>query len=185
MAALRAHWPLTVSLATLWLAIAALLAASLAATDGHIVYALDDPYIHMAMAKNLAQHGVFGVTRYEFTSTTSSPLWTVLLALSFAAVGVRDAIPLLINVALATGVVILAYRIVDARSSSQLVTCGVLLCLIFLTPLPALVLSGTEHLLQTLLCLAFAWQTARIAAAPRQNISAWLYLLAPLASAVR
>ena len=185
MAALRAHWPLAAGIATLWLAIAALLAASLAATDGHVVYALDDPYIHMAMAKNLAQHGVLGVTRHEFTSTTSSPLWTLLLALSFAAFGVRDGIPLLINVALATGVVVLAYRIIDARSSSRLATCGVILALIFLTPLPAMVLSGTEHLLQTLLCLAFAWQTARIAAAPRQNVSAWLYVLAPLTTAVR
>ncbi len=99
---LRRHWPLALALALLWLAIAALLAASLAATGGRVVYALDDPYIHMAMAKNLAQHRVLGVSRYEFTSTTSSPLWTLLLALLFAAAGVRDEIPLLVNLALAS-----------------------------------------------------------------------------------
>jgi hypothetical protein len=30
-------------------------------TNGHFVYSLDDPYIHLAVAKNLARHGVWGV----------------------------------------------------------------------------------------------------------------------------
>jgi len=34
--------------------------AATARTGGRLVYPLDDPYIHMAMAKNLSLHGVWG-----------------------------------------------------------------------------------------------------------------------------
>src|SRR6266851_2122500 len=56
---------------------ATLLMLSLARTQWHLVYPLDDAYIHMAIAKNLAQHGVWGVTSHEFTSCSSSPLWII------------------------------------------------------------------------------------------------------------
>jgi hypothetical protein len=44
--------------------------------NGHVSYTLDDAYIHMAMAKHVAQDGVFGITPYEFSASSSSPLWT-------------------------------------------------------------------------------------------------------------
>lgn len=47
---------------------------------GHYVYALDDAYIGAAMAKNLALYGVWGATSHAFTSSTSTPLWLLLLA---------------------------------------------------------------------------------------------------------
>jgi len=65
---LLAAWPLLICLTLFWTIVAVLLIASLRRTSGHLVYALDDPYIHMAMAKNFSQHGVWGVTRYGFTS---------------------------------------------------------------------------------------------------------------------
>lgn len=67
--------------------------ASYEANDRNLVYTLDDPYIHMAIAKNLANHGVFGVTRYEFSSATSSPLWTLLLSATYKVLGVCDWAP--------------------------------------------------------------------------------------------
>jgi len=67
---------------------------SYSANQSHLVYALDDAYIHMAIAKNLTLHGVFGVTRYHFSSSTSSPLWTLLLAACFKVLGVRDQHPM-------------------------------------------------------------------------------------------
>lgn len=48
------HWPLALAVLILWAVMAIQLRQSLALNDGHLVYALDDPYIHMAMAKNLA-----------------------------------------------------------------------------------------------------------------------------------
>src|SRR4051794_39850568 len=75
-------------------------------TQGHLVYALDDAYIHMAIAKNLALHGVWGVQAGTFSASSSSPLWTLLLAGWFRAAGVSDAAPLLMNTAIAAACVI-------------------------------------------------------------------------------
>ena len=65
------------------------------------MYALDDAYIHMAVARSLARHGVWGVTPYAFTSSTSSLAWPLLLALADLVVGVRAATPLVLNLAFA------------------------------------------------------------------------------------
>ena len=49
------------------------------ASGGALVYWIEDAYIHLAMARNLALHGVFGATPHEFTTSSSSPLWVLLL----------------------------------------------------------------------------------------------------------
>lgn len=65
--------------------------------EDRFVYPLDDTYIHMGMAKNLATHGVWGVNRYHFSSSSSSPLWTLTLAGAYLVTGVREATPLILN----------------------------------------------------------------------------------------
>src|SRR5688500_6460269 len=80
-----------------------LLWVSLARTGGTFVYAQDDPYIHLALARTLADHGVWGIRPAEFTSASSSPLWTLLLAalwkLGAQAVWVPFALNILLGVA--------------------------------------------------------------------------------------
>jgi len=89
--------PVATALALLVAIYVGLLAVSVVRNDGHLVYALDDAYIHMAMAKNLATHGVWGVTPNGFTSSSSSPLWVLLLAVSYRLLGVTHLVPLLLN----------------------------------------------------------------------------------------
>ena len=90
--------------------VAALYGTITARTDSVHVYLLDDPYIHMAVAKNLAQHGVWGPTRYAPGFASSSPLWVLLLAGSYLVVGVRDLIPFAFNVIFGLGIVALLFR---------------------------------------------------------------------------
>jgi hypothetical protein len=47
-------------------------------TGGHFTYTLDDPYIHMAVAGQLA-HGHYGINASEWSSPSSSVLWPFLL----------------------------------------------------------------------------------------------------------
>lgn len=183
--AIRRHWLLLVALGLLWLTIAVLLFRSLSRNQGHLVYALDDAYIHMAMAKNLARYGVWGVTRYEFSSSSSSPLWTLLLALVYAIFGVNDASPLLLNILFATLIVIAVYRILS-RSQPPLPAATmlfVLMSIIYLTSLPALAFVGMEHTLHTLVTLLFVYLAASVLAQegpafPRAD-AVWLLVLAP------
>lgn len=54
--------------------------AVVVARSGGFVFVLDDPYIHLAMARNLSDHLTFGLTPGVYESASSSPAWTVLLA---------------------------------------------------------------------------------------------------------
>jgi len=152
----RRRGPLGVALAILIVAVGVLGAWSSRHSAGHLVYALDDAYIHMAMARNLAEHGVFGVSRYGFTSSSSSPLWTLLLAGLFALLGPRDWFPLAVNVLFAASLLMVADRVLQAhavRPQSRLLAMA---AIVVLTPVPPLVLVGQEHLLHATLTLAFA-----------------------------
>lgn len=60
-------------------------------------YTLDDPYIHMALAENIAR-GHFGVNLGEVSNPSSSVLWPWLLA-AFEKVGLILWAPLLVNIA--------------------------------------------------------------------------------------
>jgi hypothetical protein len=134
--------------------VGALLGSSLRLTEHRLVYPLDDAYIHMAVARNLAEHGVWGVTRYGFTSSTSSLLWPLILAGTDAAVGPSEALPLALNVVAGVLALAIASWAVGTRPARQRL--GFLLALVFFTPLAPLVLSGMEHTLHLAATLAFA-----------------------------
>jgi hypothetical protein len=189
MTLLRRHWPLPLALLLLWLAIAGAGWRSLQHNDGSFVYALDDAWIHMSIAENVARHGVFGLTPYEFSASSSSLLWTGLLSGVYAAAGVHELTPLVLGVVFASLVLVVVHGIL---------TCGVLrlrpgwvfLCLLFValaTPLPTLVLSGMEHPLHILVALAFVYLAARVLAADRPSgrHRAVLLLLSPFVATAR
>ncbi len=49
---------------------------------GRVIYIFDDAAIHLDVARDLAYHFTWGIAPGHFESASSSPLWTVLLALA-------------------------------------------------------------------------------------------------------
>ena len=158
------YWPLVAAVVSLWLAVGWLLVISLEGTDGHLVYALDDAYIHMAMAKNIALHGVWGVTRYGFSSTSSSPLWLLVLTACYAAFGVNGVTPFILNVVFATAVCTAAFVVLKKYGVGKIRLFVCLLAITFLTPLPALIFGGMENTMHTFLAVAFLYAATSILA---------------------
>lgn len=185
---MRRRWPLLGALAIYWAAVAYLVAASTRMTGGRFVYPLDDAYIHMAMAKNAVLHGVWGVTRHGFTSSTSSPLWTAMLAAADAAFGVRDLMPLALNVAAGTAIVATIHAALARRDAPPLFAFAALAAVIGAGPLPTLTVAGMEHTAHALatLWLVFASASALSPSpAPAAPEAARLALLAAMTAGLR
>jgi hypothetical protein len=120
-------------------------------TGGKLVYVLDDPYIHMAMAKHFAEKGIWGVTPYEFSSSSSSILYTLLLAVCFKFFGVNDFIPLYINIFTAIILILVMNAVLRKQHVGLLIRTLFLLLIVYNTPFPTVIFTGMEHLLHTLI----------------------------------
>src|SRR5579863_7757895 len=107
------NWPVYLAVIVFLLIVWLILNISLRLNQGHLIYALDDAYIGMAMARNFAQHGVWGVTRYGFSSCSSPPLWTLLLSLAYRLVGEHNVIPLIWNLVFSLLDMLAAYAIMS------------------------------------------------------------------------
>ncbi len=154
------HWPALAALAVLYVVLAGCLAVSLHSGDGHFTYALDDPYIHMASAKNLAEHGVAGVTRYSYSASSSSIAWPLLLTAVYWTVGTNAVAPLVLNVICATALVAVVYVLLRRHGVSGWSNFGGLLIIGCCTPLPAIIFTGLEHTLHVVLAVAFLYLAA-------------------------
>src|SRR5687768_8363095 len=109
--ALARWWP-ALAAAALYLGLVALLYARIVElTRGEFTYPIDDTYIHLAIGKNLGQHGVWGNTEYGFASASSSLLWTILLAIGHAALRSMELLPLLLNVVISLALVVVAFTV--------------------------------------------------------------------------
>lgn len=156
---------LWVAIAALWGTLAMLVHQTLALTGGELAYAIDDTYIHMAMARNLAEHGLWGITPYGFTSSASSIAWPALIGMADRLVGVQLWLPLAFNLVLATALLMACHCALMRRpvGAHPLVTLGALLAIVYVMPLHINVLIGMEHVLQTLVTLSAAYVAARLA----------------------
>lgn len=183
------NWPLYASLLAFLLLMWLALSVSLKLNQGHLIYATDDAYIEMAMARNFAQWGVWGVTRYGFTSSASTLLWTLLLSFTDVVAGPGRLAPLAWNLLFAILLLAATYAILGWYKASPAVTLAALLGIILLLPLPTLVLSGMEHTLQTWLAVVTVFLAARLLSnewprgARLDTVKLWL--LAPLVTATR
>ena len=140
-----------------------ILGSSLHKTGGKFFYALDDPYIHLAMAEQLA-HGHYGINATEPSSPSSSILWPFMLV-PFAGTSWHVYLPLawnlLFGVAGAGLIGAAAAGWPGALESSartapwwqQAVTA---VLLVLLANLVSLTFIGMEHVLQIMLSICCA-----------------------------
>ncbi len=127
-----------------------------ALNGGIWTYPLDDPYIHLAIARHLAQDGLWSIDgHHAFTSSSSSPLWTLVLAFGFRLLGVRDTLPLVLNASMAVLLIVLAHRHFKRTGLSP--RCATMWMMLFVAfvPLVPLVLLGLEHVTHLVLTLLF------------------------------
>ena len=176
--------PLAAAVAAYWTLTFALLMVGLGRTGGVFVYAQDDPYIHLTIARTLAIHGVWGIRADEFASASSSPLWTALLAVLWK-VGARATWwPLVLNLIAGAGTLSFAHEVLRPRLL-PIPRFLALMVLTAATPLPTLALIGMEHSLQILLVLALVWVATGIIEEEARSRIGLLCLLAALLAATR
>ena len=184
---IKKHWPIITALGILWATIAVLLVISIRQNQGHFVYPLDDSYIHMSMAKNFAQHGVWSIDKYEFTSSSSALLWTLLLSLIYSVVGLNDFSPFVLSFIFGTLLIFTAYLLLRKYLLQSLFILIILLAIILFTSLPLLIFSGLEHTLHAFLTVLFVYYSAKILSAEKSSLkgSVVLLIVAPLLTLTR
>jgi hypothetical protein len=153
----RLLWlPLLPALALFLVSLGAALRIALRLTGDRLIYALDDAYIHMAVARTLATHGIWGCTPFHFSSSSSSLLWTFGLGVAYRLFGVHDSLPLLLNVAFAVATLVVANVALTRVGVPPLLRATALVAIVVAFPLAGMVLIGMEHILHLLLTIAFA-----------------------------
>jgi hypothetical protein len=132
----------------------AILIAAWHLAGGHFIYPLDDVYINMAVAKNFALHTVWGVTPYEFSSSTSSPLYVLLLSGVYRLLGPSQYAPLALSWIFGLAALSIAAKTLKQAVSPARQTVA-LIAFVLLTPLFVVGTLGMEHSLHLLLVLLF------------------------------
>ncbi len=165
------------------------ISAILLINSGHLVYTLDDAYIHLSLAENIAR-GHYGVNLGEASSPSSSILWPFLLA-PVAGSSIGTLAPLALNVLVSFGTVFLFWRIVDVALGDYqtggvpktAVPAFLVLLLVVATNLIGLIFTGMEHSLQVFLVTLIEWGLIRESRCGK--VAWWLVLSLALAPLVR
>jgi hypothetical protein len=149
-------------------------------TTGILIYTLDDAYIHMAMAKNFVQQSTWGITQHGFSSTSSSPLWTFLLSISYFITGVNIYNPFILNIIFGCLTIAAFYFILKLYSLNEIKIFIFTSVLIFAAPLPALTYSGMEHIMQIFFVLLFSYFSIRMLNDNDPKYFFYLLIVSPL-----
>lgn len=154
-------------------------------TGGRFIYNLDDAYIHLAIAKHIVRDGVYGVTPFGFSSSSSSILWPLLLAGALKLLGDREILPLLINLAVTGIFIALLYREWAGGGKNPRWAFGMLIGWMLFLPFGPILFNGMETMLQALSAVAFSAAAVRYLSGDGKGRLLSLCLLAALCAAVR
>jgi len=161
----------------------------LVTNSGHFVFTLDDAYIHLALAENIA-YGHYGLNLEDFSAPSSSIIWPFIIA-PFAGYIISPYIILIINIVIAFGTVYIYWEIltpspikdIEISQKTNLFFTALLICLIFATNLIGLIFIGMEHSLQLFLCILMIWGV--IYEGRHKKIPWWFIIAIILAPLVR
>jgi len=186
---MKKNWVLILSILLFLGVVALLLNLSVAKNDNHFIYALDDGYIHMTIARNLATNGSWGISPGDFCSASSSLLWTLLLA-AFYALGISSvAIPFLLNALFAILLIWVLYsQIMPLRENiSPAWQLAGLLSMIFICPLAPLVFVGMEHIFHILVSVLFVMVASKVISETGKRSPEWpaMLMLGAMLPAIR
>lgn len=141
-------WVVGVLAGLLWLV--AYIWRSAPLTEGHFIFALDDPYISMGIAKNLLQSGTWGTSPQDFSSASSSILWPIALAISFIVTRFSPYTPYLLNLgALLWGAYLvrkIVFRELGRMRSKSFWSLALFWIPALAAPVTSLLLTGLEHI---------------------------------------
>lgn len=134
-------------------------------TGGHLIYAIEAPYTHLALAQQIV-HGHYGLTPQESSAPSSSILFPLLLAALMPVFGAAG--PLLINAAslLATGglALLLAEECnLPLRQLGWPKLCVLAMVVTVALNLAGLAMTGLEHSLHVALTVAYMLGLLRFA----------------------
>ena len=152
--------------------------------NGVFVYTLDDPYIHMALAENIAK-GHYGINYNEFSSPSSSILWPFILA----PFSLCEFFPLSLNIISAILTVYVFYKILNLalRISDErikvVVGSSFLILFVLATNMVGLIFTGMEHSLQVLSVSLIGY--GLIVEAEENRMAPWLLAAIVLAPLIR
>jgi hypothetical protein len=152
----------------------ALVFLTLRKTNGVFSYPVDDTFIHMAVAKNQAVHGNWGINPDEWVSTSSSPFFTALLSLCYKIAGLNVYTPLLLS--LIGGILIIIamqYELNRYSTVNSFNQALIILLTLFLGAIAPLSALGMEHTFQIAFTLFFVHQVASIFQPSRSNKHMW------------
>lgn len=136
--------------------------AAVSLCGGEFVYPIDDTYIHIAMAKTLAESGTWGVEAGKMAFCSSSPLWTLLLGGLYALVGVREMLPWHLALFFNLASVVLVERTVAAFTGDGRVRLGGALAVAVAAPFVCTTALGMEHAMHAFFLLAALAASAAI-----------------------
>lgn len=122
--------------------------------NGEYIYPIDDTYIHIAMAKNIALHGMWGVEPNKLAFCSSSPLWTVLLSGLYKIFGVSEILPWWISLTFNIASVFLVDWLFALHGVSPLMRIAATLGVALFGPFFCTTALGMEHAMHGFFILA-------------------------------
>jgi len=159
----------------------------LSGTENNFTYVLDDAYIHLSMAKNFAFHGMWGITEYSYSSSSSSPLFTFVLSALIFIFGNHELLPLIFNFGCTFFIIYFLNRYYsDLFKQNMSIVFANIFTLLFAS-IHLLIFSGMEHVLQVLVFIIniYFFEKWRICDFKKSSYSAWFYCTLALLGLIR